>query len=991
MTHILVLKLFKYAIAAVALSLQGSSSLERTSRELPVLPPSDRLTMPHTRTPSWGAELLWRLEEARHYQCPHESATVDMLKFPLASTGENFGVVRTFVPFSNRELERERLRAVERPRATVSVWVYLLSGCLLKLCGIIHHVDSNNTYQSPLIQLSSTGNIVVQVRLARGEDKAFRSHTALPLRTWTRLDFYIQDSKVTLEVTAVSTAGEIESHTHVYDFNSSIHYNDTSGYFVIGGSMYIPGITGYFGPIKYYRIGTDKVVNPLCQTSLALDRAHRKCEDTRGFTAALLHHLTDHMFMTASCPSYFVGLWNRFGQKVCLQSWEWETQKEHRDFMRFLSSHHNNLLTESWTRSLGRKLFEHVVTQLSAWWRSHPDTPSSLLTLLQVSSCSGHHQASLLMAALHLSGLGGAGDPLQAQVLSLMGASGDERLCLMHLGYKHSQGLDGFPRDLGVACSYYTNAGAQTVLDHGRAWETEQYITEHVHLSVQEEIDRLTHQSGDSFQFLQFNAERGDVESQKFLAKILFGRNGATKDVARALRWYKTSAMETKDPSSMYDYSVLLLKGQGVKRNKTLGLKLMEKAAAMGSAEALNGLGWYHGAVLRNHSSAALYFQQAAHNGSANAMHNLGIYHLSGHLPGNPQRNETAAFLLFLNASAFGHVEAAVQAAWYLSTGHLPGVSRDEERAVIMLKRVCEQNGFLGYVVQAALQAYLQGSMTEALVKYVLAAETGLGVAQNNAAYLCEGLGENYDCQWRYHNYSTLNHNPHPSGLLKMGDLFYHGGPGVVTPDVVQAISLYTRAGLAGSSQGFYNLAVVVLEGHAVPGRLQRQLNVSQQDDQEAVVVKLLLRCVREEEEEEEEVLPCALLLLALQMGRAWRSLTQDPIQLSLAYASVVSALIALIGGLMQTAVDRLPSNQNTSDLTMAERAGTTPVSQTAANGNGTQDDTVRREVGSSVRVRRAGIRRRRGQRFQQTIDWAVSTSGVCLITLATLLLYQHL
>ena len=63
-------------------------------------------------------------------------------------------------------------------------------------------------------------------------------------------------------------------------------------------------------------------------------------------------------------------------------------------------------------------------------------------------------------------------DP-QAQVLGLIGASGDERLCLMHLGYKHSQGLDGFPRDLGVACSYYSNAGAQTVLDQGRALDTE--------------------------------------------------------------------------------------------------------------------------------------------------------------------------------------------------------------------------------------------------------------------------------------------------------------------------------------------------------------------------------------------------------------------------------------------------------------------------------------------------------------------------------------
>ena len=44
------------------------------------------------------------------------------------------------------------------------------------------------------------------------------------------------------------------------------------------------------------------------------------------------------------------------------------------------------------------------------------------------------------------------------------------------------------------------------------------------------------------------------------MAKILFGRNGATKDVARAMHWYRRIALEMKDPSSMYDYSVLLLK-----------------------------------------------------------------------------------------------------------------------------------------------------------------------------------------------------------------------------------------------------------------------------------------------------------------------------------------------------------------------------------------------------------------------------------------------
>lgn len=45
-----------------------------------------------------------------------------------------------------------------------------------------------------------------------------------------------------------------------YRFQDNIHYDDTDGYFVIGGGKYIPGIHGYFGPIKYYRLGTEEVM-----------------------------------------------------------------------------------------------------------------------------------------------------------------------------------------------------------------------------------------------------------------------------------------------------------------------------------------------------------------------------------------------------------------------------------------------------------------------------------------------------------------------------------------------------------------------------------------------------------------------------------------------------------------------------------------------------------------------------------------------------------
>lgn len=42
-------------------------------------------------------------------------------------------------------------------------------------------------------------------------------------------------------------------------FQDSVRYDDTDGYFVIGGSRYMPGIHGYFGPSKYYRFGTKEV------------------------------------------------------------------------------------------------------------------------------------------------------------------------------------------------------------------------------------------------------------------------------------------------------------------------------------------------------------------------------------------------------------------------------------------------------------------------------------------------------------------------------------------------------------------------------------------------------------------------------------------------------------------------------------------------------------------------------------------------------------
>ncbi|KAI3368340.1 hypothetical protein L3Q82_008046 [Scortum barcoo] len=601
-----------------------------------------------------------------------------MLKFPLASTGERFGVVRRFQPFIDRALERRRLHAVTQPR-----------------------------------------------------------------------------------------------------FQGSIHYDDTDGYFVIGGGKYLPGIHGYFGPIKYYRFGTKEVENQLHPKSLQeVDKTHQECQEIKAFTKDFFHKVAE---------SYLLSPVNRGSLEMT---------------------------------DLRSILFEQAVGEMFTVDQPRSKITSKSTALLQVASCFGNHKASLLLATLHFSGLEHSVDLQQGHVYSLIAAAGDNRFALMHAGYKHTQGIDGFPKDLDMAYSYYSNIGAQSNIDSSRIHED---------------------------------------------------------------------------------------KGHGVKRNYTRGFRLLEKAAAMGSINALNGLGWYHAIILKDHKKAVKYFEQAALNGSDDAMYNLGIYHLSGENPDSPRVNETAAFQQFLNASQSCHMAASVEAAWYLSTGCLEGVSQDVERAV----------------------------MKEAFVSYLLAAESGLGSAQSNVAHLCECLitgglkaadehithnsshilkEENqaggklsaldnitfitaplfltllsfsqmqelhlsHDCQWRYHNYSILNYDPHPSALLKMGDYYYRSSS--TREDslsvVGRAISMYGRAALAGSPQGMYNLAVLAHEGHVLPLSVSALFNVSHRDERDIVVEKILERCV--ESEDEEAVTPCSLTLLGLQMGKALRRMTQNAIK----------------------------------------------------------------------------------------------------------------
>uniref|UniRef100_A0ACB8E7S0 Uncharacterized protein n=1 Tax=Sphaerodactylus townsendi TaxID=933632 RepID=A0ACB8E7S0_9SAUR len=69
----------------------------------------------------------------------------------------------------------------------------------------------------------------------------------------------------------------------------------------------------------------------------------------------------------------------------------------------------------------------------------------------------------------------------------------------------------------------------------------------------------------------------------------------------------------------------------------------------------------------------------------------------------------------------------------------------------------------------------------EALLNYILSAETGIEVAQTNLAHLCEerpDVAKRYlatDCVWRYYNFSVSQNNAPSFAYLKVGDFYYYG------------------------------------------------------------------------------------------------------------------------------------------------------------------------------------------------------------------------
>uniref|UniRef100_A0A3Q2CCQ0 Protein sel-1 homolog 3-like n=1 Tax=Cyprinodon variegatus TaxID=28743 RepID=A0A3Q2CCQ0_CYPVA len=195
----------------------------------------------HQLSLSWSKQMLQLTQRFLQKRCPVEQETIHLLSTIYASTGEIFGITKTLDPYSNELLEHHRIKAIAFPWCELSLWIFVTRHCKEKLCGVFHHIDSHNNYATPALFLGQSGQLHIQISGFSEESSAFLSTFTVPLNKWCQLSLALQKIIVFI-------------FFFFYSLSHDVIFDDTEGYFVIGGGKFIQGVEGYFGPVVYYRV-----------------------------------------------------------------------------------------------------------------------------------------------------------------------------------------------------------------------------------------------------------------------------------------------------------------------------------------------------------------------------------------------------------------------------------------------------------------------------------------------------------------------------------------------------------------------------------------------------------------------------------------------------------------------------------------------------------------------------------------------------------------
>ncbi|XP_068614297.1 protein sel-1 homolog 3-like [Brachionichthys hirsutus] len=860
----------------------------------------------HLLCMSWSKQMLQLMRRLAKKQCPFEQETVHFLSSIFASTGETFGITKSLEPYGSEVLEFARAHTISYAWGMFSVWIFVSGPCQRRLCGVFHHVNSQNDYATPSVFLKSSGELHIQVEGDSKASTAFVSAFKVPMRQWCQVSLVLEGREVTVSLVCFHNE-QRTVHTMDHMLGQNMELDDTDGSFVIGGRNYVESAEGYFGPAVYYRNripqhSTSEVVIPDVLRTVNLTGWLQACQAFR-------------LEMTAKITGFSLQAKPRTELGTCLDAfYEWmgeerlpsqaqcglweATVPKRRQAAKLAQI----LALKNGARgvslpAVGRALYSLSLHKLDR--ARNAGAVSRILPLLLQAGCLADTRALHMSSVLYSTGLGVKKQPGKAWLLALLAAQQDDRLALLHLGHLHHQGLLGLPADPDLSYAYYANIAKQTIEDRHNP-TLEQTFVEAVYLNRDEELSLQTNEDHHIFQWLKLQAHRGAAEAEQTIARLLFwGQQGVAPNIQEAVKHYERGAVQWEDLVSMYDYGIVLLQGHGVEKNVPKAISFLRKAMDRGSVPAMNALGWYYEQFERDYRRAAQLWEQADLLKSPDAALNLGVIHSQGLYPGKPA-DQFVAYQYYLRSAERGHIRGAVLLAEIWNTG-IPGrVDRRPSDAVLRAKQAAEQNGYLGTVLRKALNSYLKNDMFHSLFYYTMAAESGYAVAQFNVAYLCENNAFGFldpdfalSCMWKYYNLTVQSQNPNPYALVRMGDLLYEG-QGRRQKDLLSAAEKYAQAALRNEPQGWYNLGLLAEEGFRLPLSVLVHLGLSElyMSDNSSLLSALYRRC--RDSEDKDSYLPCSLALLNVYL-RSFQTDRSAAIQFSTAVAMVIAPTIFLI------------------------------------------------------------------------------------------------
>lgn len=148
-------------------------------------------------------------------------------------------------------------------------------------------------------------------------------------------------------------------------------------------------------------------------------------------------------------------------------------------------------------------------------------------------------------------------------------------------------------------------------------------------------------------QELFFAAESGNVDCQIELAARLATGDEVDKDLEKSVFWYE-AAVKNGSSLAMFNLALMYLFGEGVERNVDEALKLLCRAAELGSFDANIMLGDAYAegelGLPKNSLKAAQYYIASCPAGASRAIHGVGKLLLSGGLSSDDLGNLMISF-----------------------------------------------------------------------------------------------------------------------------------------------------------------------------------------------------------------------------------------------------------------------------------------------------------------------------------------------------------